>query len=292
MTDNTKNYTKDHCWQYEIRLNNLADDLDISSSLLGVSKKQLLELKVSDLVFTHEPKEKVFKEVKAFIERHEWLGKLSLYPTHFFTARYQGLLCGVVVMDMPVAFSKALGDKTRKMERLISRGASISWAPKNTASALISYSIKWMVDNTSYRYFTAYSDPEAKELGTIYQACNFYYLGQKNGTKFQYLAPNGKWVSDRYFRSRSVYKRLAKSNDIVWQDSWQTGCVLHFDRMPKEVELKIKALSKNLMLSCEKRISAPKHKYAFLLGKTKKETKELTKIFKLRNKIYPFPKNR
>ena len=36
-----------------------------------------------------------------------------------------------------------------------------------------------MVNNTQYRLFTAYSDPQALELGQIYTALNFYCLGQK-----------------------------------------------------------------------------------------------------------------
>ena len=48
-----------------------------------------------------------------------------------------------------------------------------------------------MVRNTDFRIFTAYSDPEAKELGTIYQAMNWTYLGQTSGTAKQYLTqPN------------------------------------------------------------------------------------------------------
>ena len=72
-------------------------------------------------------------------------------------------------------------------EKLISRGACISWAPKNLGSWLIMNSIKHMVKHTEFRVFSAYSDPEAKELGTIYQACNFIYLGQKSGTAAQYF---------------------------------------------------------------------------------------------------------
>ena len=70
--------------------------------------------------------------------------------------------------------------------------------------------IKYMVENTQYRLFTAYSDPAAKELGTIYQACNFYYLGQSFGGKAKYVNPyTGKLVSDRFFRQRTAYKKYA-----------------------------------------------------------------------------------
>lgn len=281
-------YNETHCWQYDIRLKNIEDDLILS----GLNKSITENLKCSDFTFQNENKKDVYLEIKEFIERHEWLGKLSLYPTHFFTARYNGILAGVVIMDMPNAFSKLLGENTKSLERLISRGACVSWSPKNLASKLISFAINWMVKNTPYRLFTAYSDSEAKELGTIYQACNFYYLGKKSGTGYQFKNEQGNWVSDRYFRSRSIYKKLAKKNKIDWKDEWSEGDLVFFDKMPPEIRDTIKKLSKEYQLSCEKRKVNPKHKYAFVQGSTKYETKQLRKLFEERNKIYPYPKQR
>ena len=283
-----RDYNKDHCWQYDIRLNNLEEDL----ILAGLTADDVSNLNVTDFVLQHEDKEICYEEVKSFIERHEWLGRMNLYPTNIFTARYNGILAGVVIMDMPSVFSKMLGDETRKIERLISRGACISWSPKNLGSSLIMFAIKWMVKNTRFRLFVAYSDIEAKELGTIYQACNFYYIGKKSGAKKQYKIESGRWVSDRYFRARSVYKRLAKEDGIVWQDEWQIGDSVKFDKMPEDVAKRIKMLSKNYLNSCESREIMPKHKYVYVLGENKAETKYLRKMFISRNKIYPYPKER
>ena len=218
IVERFKNYGQDHCWQFQIRQDNKLKDL----TDCGLTQNDTKDLRVEDFTFQFIPKtdKETVKQIKAFIERHEWLGKISNYPTHFFVAKYNNILAGVVIMDMPNAFSKLLGEKTKKLERLISRGACISWSPKNLASSLIMYSIKWMVKNTDYRVFTAYSDPEAKELGTIYQACNFTYLGQNSGGSKQYQLSNGKWVSDRYFRSRSVYKKLSIEAGIEWKSDW------------------------------------------------------------------------
>lgn len=283
-----RDYNKDHCWQYDIRLKNSNDDLIIA----GLSVDETKDLKVSDFTLQHEDKDSCYGEVKSFIERHEWLGRMSLYPTNIFTARYRGILAGVVIMDMPSVFSKMLGDDTKKIERLISRGACISWSPKNLASSLIMFAIKWMVKNTPYRLFVAYSDAEAKELGTIYQACNFYYIGKKSGAKRQYKIDSGRWVSDRYFRARSVYKRLAKDDGIIWHDEWQIGDSVKFDKMPEDIAKRIKELSKNYLKSCDSREIMPKHKYAYILGINKTETKFLRKKFEAKNKIYVYPKER
>lgn len=279
------------CWQYTKKLETRDDDIMYLKSK-GYDIDVIDNLKVGDLKFANEPKDIVYDEVKDFIKRYEWLGRMSLYPTHIFTARFDGMLCGVIVMDMPTAFSKMLGENTRKYERLISRGASTSWSPKNLASSLMMFAIKYMTKVESYKLFTAYSDPEASELGTIYQACNFYYLGQKFGTRKQYKLDNGRWVSDRYFRSRSVYKRMASKLGIVWESDWQTKDRVHFDNMPESVSAKIKEASKEFMKSCDVRCPPLKHKYAYVLGKNRRETKKLRKYFEENNKTYKYPKQR
>lgn len=284
------NYTENHCWQYDIRLRNREIDLIES----GLTEEDVKDLKVGDFIFAFEEKENVWKEAKEFILKHEWLGKMSLYPTHIFTARYNGILAGVVVMDMPNAFSKLLGEDTRKIERLISRGACISWSPKNLASALISYSMKWMVKNTRFRLFIAYSDVEAKELGTIYQASNFYYIGRSSGAQKNYLNKDGRWVSDRWFRSRALYKRIAKEAGIKWEENWQQRDRIIWDNVPDEIEKQIRELSRNYMKSCPVKTIPRKHKYCYVLGEDNRETKQLRRKFETLNKkiIKPYPKER
>jgi hypothetical protein len=293
IVERSKNYDNDVCWQYSIRVNNKQSDLEES----GLTQEDVKDLKVSDFTFEYIPKTdaQTAKDIKVFIEKHEWLGKIGMYPTHYFVTRYRGILAGVVIMDMPNAFSKLLGSKTKKIERLISRGACISWSPKNLASSLIMFSIKWMVKNTQFRVFTAYSDPEAKELGTIYQACNFYYLGQNSGTVKQYKIENGRWVSDRYFRSRSVYKRLAKENNINLEVRWVVKEKIHWELMPKNIQIKLKKLSKEYQNSCESRVVPKKHKYVYVLGADNRETRLLRSEFaKLNPKLtsLQYPKQR
>lgn len=309
--DRFKTYDKDHCWQYDIRLSNREEDLKAA----GLTEADVKDLKISDFEFSYvhagkdsrnlpdnyvvtEDNAEVCKDVKAFIERHEWLGKLSLFPTHRFVARYKGILAGVIIMDQPAVFSKLLGDQTRKMERLVSRGACVSWSPKNLASALLMWSIKWMVKNTRYRVFTAYSDPEAKELGIIYQACNFIYLGKTSGTQKMYSNPLSEkrtWFSDRSFRSRSAYKRYAKALKITWDATWQRKNTILWANIPADVQDKLKGVAKEVEKNCVVRIVPRKHKYCYILGRSKKETKELMKAFRDKNpKIVdlPYPKER
>ena len=205
-------YEKDHCWQYDIRLNNLKGDMED----FYITQDEIDKMRVKDFKYEEVTCPKERKNLTKFIQKHEWLGNLSQFTTHWFGAYYitnDGfgeirVLAGVILMNMPNAFSKLLGEETPALERLVSRGACISWSPKNLASNFLMWSIKHMVQTTRYRMFSAYSDPTAKELGTIYQACNWIYTGQNAGTTKRYINPyNGRLVSDRVFRARSFYNQ-------------------------------------------------------------------------------------
>lgn len=280
-------YDKEWCYQYDIRIRNRKEDL----VLCGLTEEDVKDLKISDFDFYRITSKEDKKACIDFIKKHEWLGNISQYTTHWFVAKYKNIYAGVILMNLPNAFSKLLGDDTDKIERLISRGACISWSPKCLASTFLMWCIRWMVDNTEYRLFTAYSDPTAKELGTIYQACNFYYLGQNSGTTIRYINPyNGKIVSDRFFRQKSAYRHYAKELGIKWHEDWFDEYA--FSNVPKDIELQLRLMSKKKMDSSKKIEYPSKHKYAYVLGKDKRETKYLRKRFEELNKTYPYPKKR
>lgn len=282
-----KDYNKNHCWQYEIRQQNLTKDLEEAN----LTEEEYSSLHIEDFEFSYVDKEDKEQclEIKQFIEKHEWLGKLPIWATHRFTARLKknSMLAGVIVMATPNAFSNILGKENRDKEKLISRGACISWSPKNLASWLIMRSIKWMVKNTEFRVFSAYSDPEAKELGTIYQACNFIYLGQKFGAGSQYLDPDNPkrgWFGSSGFADRSQIVRYAKKLGIEWQPEWykmmgkkKNYKKVNWKTIPEDIAKQLKQEREDHKGRCLKRLSPTKHKYLYILGRTKKETKELKK---------------
>lgn len=283
-------YDKEHCWQYDIRLRNKAEDLAIA----GLTEEQVSLLTTKDFEFQLVTDRLEKTRLVDFIKRHEWLGTLAQYTTHWYSATYDGRLAGVILMSIPSAFSKLMGEDTMNIERLISRGACISWSPKNLASEFLMWCVRDMVKNTPFRLFTAYSDPTAKELGTIYQACNFYYLGQSSGAGKRYINPyTGKWVSDRFFRYNRIYKIYAKEMGITWQSDWSArGGKINWHNMPSYIEEQLRQYGRDKMNTC-KSISLPsKHKYAYVLGVDKRETKKLRQNFLELNQIYPYPKER
>jgi len=295
-----KDLQENHCWQYEVRLRNTTDDLQE----LGKTIEWAEALRTSDFDFAYVDKsdKDQCREIKEFIIKHEFLGCLPNRPTHRFTARLKpsGTLAGVIVMATPNAFSHLLGKENKNIIKLVSRGASISWAPKNMGSWLVSRACKWMVKNTEFRCFEAYSDPLAKELGTIYQALNWTYLGQTSGTNKVYKDPQHPekgWFSDREFRKKSKYRRYAEALGMPYEE-WKTYLGKYtpkWDTMPAGLKDKIKAEEKRFRDSCDSRVVPPKHKYCYILGKTKKETKNLKEMFVQYNpkKVnLPYPKER
>ena len=283
-------YDKQHCWQYEIRLQKEVEDKEFIKEQFGID---ISEISIKDFKFKFIDTKLDKTEAIEFIKRYEWLGTITQYSTHFFGAYYKGVLGGVLIFSMPNAFSKILGENTKNLERLISRGACASWTPKGLASHFLMWSIKWMVKNTQYRLFTAYSDPTAKELGTIYQACNFYYLGKSSGTTTRYINPyTGKIVSDRFFRQRTAYKKYAEELNIKWDKNWTTKTSMCWENIPNDIEKILRDYSKQKQKTSIKIEYPSKHKYAIVMGATKLETKRLRETFLSNNKIYPYPKER
>ena len=283
-------YEQEHCYQYQRRLDTIEEDKIVHN----MSDEDIANISLDDFVFKNVTSKEDKAKATEFIKRYEWLGTIGSYPTHWFTAYYKGILSGVIIMSMPNAFSKLLGEETKNIERLIARGASASFCPKNLGSKFLMWCIKWMVDNTQYRLFTCYSDPQAKELGSIYQALNFFYLGQKSGTNIRCVNPyNPKsLITDRAFRARSFYKRYAKDLDIAWQKNWNNDQKILWENIPDDIEKRLRDYSKEMYKKAEKIEFPPKHKYAFVLGRNKAETKALRKKFLKLNRTYPYPKER
>ena len=262
-----------------------------------MSEDEAKNLKVTDFEFSHvDTKDQITNElIKHFITRHEWLGTMPNRPTHRFVATYNEIIAGVVIMSTPNAFSNFFGRENRNKEKLISRGACISWSPKNLGSALITYSIRWMVKNTDFRFFTAYSDTEARELGTIYQACNFIYLGKNSGARAKYFDPenpNLGWFTDRSFRQVSFYKRYANKLQIEWQGSWNNRNGMLWHNIPPLIEKLLRQQARANQKRCLRVKIAKKHKYLYILGRNKSETRKLRSEFfeknsKLTNLTYP-----
>lgn len=163
------------------------------------------------------------EQAESVILVYEWLGtmpKVTRACYGLFTADAD--LIGVAI------FGNGGGSNARNLcgeERAgkaicLERGACVHWAHPHAASFLISRACKLAAQDHGWRVFYAYSDVEAGEIGTVYQACNWIHLGQnpgRSGTRYRYKSPDGERYASR--RWRAMRKRLELSHEPF--EYWQ-----------------------------------------------------------------------
>ena len=117
------------------------------------------------------------ERAKKIILEYEWLGCMPAIGKYFFGLFFGEHLAGVTVFGTEYSENLGCWDKygfTGKMI-LLARGACVHWAPKFAGSMLIRKSIDLLPKEIEV--VTATVDELAGEIGTIYQACGFHYIG-------------------------------------------------------------------------------------------------------------------
>lgn len=114
---------------------------------------------------------------KLIIEKYEWLGKMAAVNRHYYGIFFDGVCGGVVVYGQEYIENLGKWDKYGYTGKIIllNRGACVHWAHPHSASKLIRQSMKLLPEK--YKVVTCTTDDLAGEIGTIYQACGFDYIG-------------------------------------------------------------------------------------------------------------------
>lgn len=149
-------------------------------------------------------KEVDFVTARTMIEQYEWLGCMPAFVWCCYGIYFDNEYCGGVVVFSPdYAENTGVWDKYEYTGKLIllSRGVCVHWTPKNTASKLITEAIKMLPEK--YKVVTCTIDRLAGEIGTIYQACNFSYVGvmREGKTRTAYKI-KGKVYGTRALRAK------------------------------------------------------------------------------------------
>lgn len=170
------------------------------------------------------------------ILRYEWLGNMPGLETACFGIEFPNeagnwILAGAVVYrteyaenwgvwdgygfstapevrtvqrDMFGGDDKPMPEKRKVKMWLLARGACVWWAHPHTGSKLIRDSMKLLPDHVEI--VTATVDAQAGEIGTIYQACGFDFVGVLSPNTKAGIAAiiNGKLETERSLR-RKLY---------------------------------------------------------------------------------------
>lgn len=152
------------------------------------------------------------------ILKYEWLGTMSKTSYHY--GIFWGIHCaGVCCVGTTVTggTSTHMPFKIKRHELLtLARGACVHWSPAGANSKLVAWTCKLAAKDTGAKVMIAYSDTDAGEIGTIYQACNWVYIGAGSSTA-QWVSPDGRIHDAKY--SQDILRTKANAHlrrgDIV-----------------------------------------------------------------------------
>lgn len=166
------------------------------------------------------------------ILKYEWLGTMAQTSIHyglFFGAYCAGVTCVAAgAATGGVNAHKEFGVQRSELATL-ARGANVHWSPAGANSKLVSWTCRLLAKDTRCRVVIAYSDTDAGEIGTIYQACNWVYIGQGMPT-MQFVAPNGRIYDQKIVydirRRHNTLKTVSWGDqrralvDAGWREQW------------------------------------------------------------------------
>jgi hypothetical protein len=230
-----------------------------NSFLFGVPKADIKQA---------ELKEISYDDAKSIILDYEWLGTMGTTQYHYGIF-YEGTLSGVVCFGYFQAmlnenktktgggYSYYVGDKYWDKGIQLTRGACAWWCHEHSGSKLIAYGLR-EIAKRGFKFVVAFSDGEAGEIGTLYQATNWNYIGSSGRTHWDvYHKSGGLYLNDRDFHKRNGFSGKKEL------DSWAIG---------KPYLIKPRYA---------------KGRYIKLIG-TKRENKEMMAV--LKDKVKPYPK--
>lgn len=193
------------------------------------------------------------------IYKYEWLGTMAQTGYHygiFFGSYCAGVCCvaagggtGGVNSHMPFSV------KSHELA-VLARGACTHWSPVGANSKLVSWTCRLFAKDSACKVVMAYSDTDAGEIGTIYQACNWIYIGTGAATR-QWIAPSGRVYDQKlpYDLKRRQGGTRAQFTQALRAAGWR------------------------------EQASNPKHRYAFILDKS--DAALVARVERMRQ---PYPK--
>ena len=139
-----------------------------------------------------ELREVSISTASAIIGEYEYLGTMCNAPIRAYGIFWQGNCGGVIVFGAvsPPNVARSVCRSNPKRVIQLGRGASVHWAHEHSSSKLIAFGLSNMA-KLGYWFAIAYSDPDAGEIGTVYQATNWKYCGL-TAKRPDYITPEGK----------------------------------------------------------------------------------------------------
>lgn len=151
-------------------------------------------------------------DASGIILPYEYLGTLGRGASAFYGLVQHGELLGATVFSAgPSPEGRNLcGIDYADRAICLMRGACVPWRPPNSGSYLVRRACRAAFDDHGWSIFFAYADETAGEIGTIYQACGWHYLGQGLGRRHGAVHLNWRGRDGRLITSHNRKMRCKR----------------------------------------------------------------------------------
>lgn len=190
-------------WQYKVRKQKATEERDNPYW-------ENLDLNLQNTV-VRQVDTKLAREI---IEEYEWLGCMPAIVNYCYGIFFKDEITNEEVCGGVVVYGKEYSENLGVWDKygftgkilLLARGVCLHWTPINTNSKLIMQSVKLLPPQ--YEVITCTTDNLAGEIGTIYQACNFIYVGSMRKVKERVgCIIDGKLYGSRALRAKFGHQR-------------------------------------------------------------------------------------
>jgi hypothetical protein len=148
-------------------------------------------------------------EAKSIILKYEWLGTMAAGTKFCYALKVGSEVLGVS------CFSLGASEEARDIVTIpaksicLARGACVPHAPTNAGSFLVRHACRQAHRDFGHEVFFAYSDPEAGEIGTIYQAVGWKYITTaKDNRRRSFTSPDGAVRISSYDLSKRTKRKF------------------------------------------------------------------------------------
>lgn len=205
-----RNKVTDEAWQYKIRKQKQSDWIESGRYQFWND----IDLNLKKAIVREVER----KTAEKIILEYEWLGDMAV--TNKFYGIFFANFCGGVIC-INTGGHAAHGEKQFGIVKgelsYFARGACPFWTPKGTASKLLSFALKYEKQRGA-KMAIAYSDHDAGEYGTVYQATNWNFIGYTKGKDAPQYVKNNKILDSRTWQE--LYKRDKTIKNRLHSNGW------------------------------------------------------------------------
>lgn len=166
----------------------------------------------------YEVKEIPSKEARDIVKRYHYSGKVVANSKIHLGLFRDGILVGCLQYGPPMNGKKTSDKILKDVEMMeLNRMVMADTEPRNSESQAISCCNKWLKKNTNIKYILSFSDGKEGNVGYIYQATNWKYIGYMLSDSFYEL--DGEIVHSvtvwHNFKEKHPLRETHTTNEIL-----------------------------------------------------------------------------